>query len=95
VFIIDLHYTAPLDKVDEFLSAHVEYLNTYLATGEFLTAGRKNPRDGGIILANLPDRARAEEISATDPFVTGGVATVTITEFQAGRGKPEILNLLT
>ncbi|MEU8979519.1 YciI family protein [Streptomyces sp. NPDC048309] len=83
MFVLDLTYTAPLDAVDAALDAHVAWLEEQYAAGVFLASGRKNPRDGGVIIAVAQDRARIEEIVAGDPFVTAGVCAYRVTEFIA------------
>jgi uncharacterized protein YciI len=88
MFVLELTCTAPLDSVDALLDAHVAWLDEQFGKGVFLVAGPKDPRDGGIILALAEDRARAEEIAAGDPFVTGGVCTYRVTEFDATKTAP-------
>ncbi|MFF1296746.1 MULTISPECIES: YciI family protein [unclassified Streptomyces] len=90
MFVLELSYTAPLDQVDAVLEAHVAWLDAQYERGVFLASGRKNPRDGGVILAVAGDRARIEEIAATDPFVTAGVCAYRITEFAATKTAPEL-----
>ena len=51
------------------------WLNEGYAAGRFLVSGRQIPRTGGVILATGDDRDEIEALAATDPFVTGGVAT--------------------
>ncbi|MFK8909388.1 YciI family protein [Streptomyces sp. YS-3] len=88
MFILDLTYTAPLARVDELLDAHVAWLNGHYETGVFIASGRKEPREGGIILAVGDDRAAIEEITATDPFSVNGVCAYRITEFFATKVAP-------
>lgn len=83
MFVMELTYTAPVERVDALLGAHVEWIDAQYAAGVFIASGRKNPRDGGVILAVGGDRARIEEIAAADPFVVGGVCAYRITEFYA------------
>ncbi|MFD3835794.1 YciI family protein [Streptomyces sp. NPDC058642] len=90
MFVLELSYTAPLDQVDAVLEAHVAWLDAQYERGVFLASGRKNPRDGGVILAVAGDRARIEEVAATDPFVTAGVCAYRITEFTATKTAPEL-----
>jgi uncharacterized protein YciI len=90
MFVPELTYTAPLDAVDALLDAHVAWLDQHFEKGVFLAAGRKNPRDGGIILAVVEGREQAEEIAAGDPFSTGGVCTYRITEFAATKTAPAL-----
>ncbi|MGW4298144.1 YciI family protein [Streptomyces sp. NPDC004376] len=88
MFVLELTYTAPLDAVDAALAAHVTWLDEQYAKGIFLASGRKNPRDGGIILAVGADRAAVEEVVADDPFVTAGVCEYRVTEFTATKTAP-------
>ncbi|MFB7944026.1 YciI family protein [Kitasatospora phosalacinea] len=90
MFILELTYAAPLDRVDALLPAHLSWLEQHYADGTFLASGRKVPRDGGIILAVAPDRPTIEAIAATDPFVPAAVATYRITEFLATTVAPAL-----
>jgi len=90
MFVLELTYTAPLDAVDAALPAHVTWLEQQYEEGFFLASGRKNPRDGGVILAVAEDRARMEELVASDPFVTAGVCEYRVTEFVATKTVPEL-----
>ncbi|MFV0126795.1 YciI family protein [Streptomyces sp. HMX112] len=88
MFVLELTYTGPIERVDALLGDHMAWLDAHYAAGDFIASGRKNPRDGGIILAVGDDRARIEEITAADPFVTGGVCAYRVTEFVATRTAP-------
>ncbi|MFG2885213.1 YciI family protein [Streptomyces sp. NPDC048297] len=90
MFVLELTYTAPLEDVDAVLPAHVEWLNEQYEKGFFLASGRKNPRDGGVILAVAEDRARVEELVAGDPFVSAEVCSYRVTEFIATKTVPEL-----
>ena len=90
MFVLELTYTAPLDAVDAVLPAHVAWLDEQYERGVFLASGRKEPRDGGVIIAVAEDRARIEEIAAGDPFVTAGVCAYRVTEFAATKTAPAL-----
>ncbi|MBN0048613.1 hypothetical protein JS756_31895 [Streptomyces actuosus] len=90
MFVLELNYTAPLDAVDALLDAHVAWLDGHYTRGTFLASGRKEPREGGIVLAVAESRAQVEELTAGDPFVVAGVCTYRITEFIATRTAPEL-----
>ena len=81
MFVLNLRYTAPLDKVDALLQDHVAWLKSQQEAGHFMAWGRKVPREGGLIFAHAADRDEAEALAASDPFVKGGVATVEVIEF--------------
>jgi uncharacterized protein YciI len=90
MFVLELTYTAPLDAVDALLPDHVAWLDEQYGKGFFLASGRKDPRDGGVILAVAEDRARIEEIVAGDPLAVAGVCAYRITEFLATKTAPEL-----
>jgi uncharacterized protein YciI len=81
MFVISLTYTAPLDRVDAHLAAHRDFLSAQYARGVFLMSGRKEPRAGGVIIAQAPSRAEVEALVRQDPFHQAGVAAYDITEF--------------
>jgi uncharacterized protein YciI len=83
MFVLELTYTAPVERVDALLEAHIEWLDAQYAAGVFIASGRKNPRDGGVVLAAGVDRAEIEKIAAADPFSVEGVCAYRITEFYA------------
>ncbi|MFE7773581.1 YciI family protein [Streptomyces sp. NPDC057445] len=88
MFVLELTYTAPVERVDELLDAHVAWLDALYEEGLVIASGRKHPRDGGVLLAVGDDRARIERIAAADPFVAGGVCEYRITEFFATKTAP-------
>ncbi|AIV32932.1 YciI family protein [Streptomyces sp. R1] len=90
MFVLELSYTAPLEAVDAVLEEHVAWLDGLYEEGVFLASGRKEPRDGGVILAVAGDRARIEEITAGDPFVRAGVCAYRVTEFVATKTAPAL-----
>jgi uncharacterized protein YciI len=83
-FIVSLTYTAPLDKIDALLDAHVAWLRAQHAAGHLLGWGRKVPRVGGVILARGESREAIEALASQDPFVAGGVATIEVIEWAHG-----------
>ncbi|MFG2141234.1 YciI family protein [Streptomyces sp. NPDC048650] len=90
MFVLELTYTAPIERVDAALQDHVAWLNEGYAAGHFVAAGRKVPRDGGVIIAAGPDRAAVERLVAEDPFSVAGVCTYRITEFVATTTAPAL-----
>ena len=90
MFIISLTYQKTLEEVDAHLNAHVEFLKSHYAQGIFIASGRKNPRNGGVILALATNRAEIEAVIAQDPFYIHDVATYEITEFTPSMTSPEL-----
>ncbi|MEU5897351.1 MULTISPECIES: YciI family protein [Streptomyces] len=90
MFILELTYTAPVSAVDDLLEAHVAWLDEQYEAGVFIASGRKNPRDGGVIIAVARDRAEIERIVAEDPFTAAEVCAYRITEFYATKTAPAL-----
>lgn len=90
MFVVDLTYLVPLDKVDDALDAHRHFLDEQFAAGTFVAAGPKVPRDGGVIIASNVDRAQLDAILARDPFAIQGVAAYSVAEFKATRVAPGV-----
>lgn len=91
--LILLDYVPSLDAVDAQMKHHIAWLEKGFAEGVFLIAGRQDPRTGGVIVAR-GQKAEAEALAATDPFVTSGVATARVVAFNASFVTPAIAALL-
>lgn len=85
MYVIDIHYIAPLERVDAALDRHRAYLQVQFKNGVFIASGPKVPRSGGVILAARIEREWLDAILAADPFVIEGLATYTVTEFKTTR----------
>lgn len=81
MYIVSITYKVPLDQIDKYLNAHVEYLKEQYAVGIFLASGRKVPRDGGIILAKAANKDELMKVLEKDPFNQNNLADYQITEF--------------
>jgi len=81
MFIISLNYTKELSEVDQHIEAHVAYLKQYYENGTFVISGKKEPRTGGVILANCKSRELLDNIIKEDPFFQHDIAEYHIIEF--------------
>lgn len=80
-FLLISTYTAPLERVEELVPAHRQYLQEQFARGLFVVSGRRVPWTGGVIVAR-GGRAEVEAAVAADPFTRAGVAETEIVEFE-------------
>ncbi|MCI2422334.1 YciI family protein [Saccharopolyspora sp. K220] len=94
MFVLLPTYQVPLDQVDAVLTEHRAWLDEQFASGRFLVAGRRVPREGGFILAADGDRAEIEQLAATDPFAIEGIAHYEVLEVQPTGGMPGVLAAL-
>ena len=89
MFIINLNYIAPLEKIDARMKEHMVFLNACYREGLFIVSGRKVPRTGGIILAKGSSKEALEALMGNDPFVAHGLAEFDVIEFQASQSHPD------
>ena len=95
MFIINLTYIVPLEKLDAHMTDHVRFLQKYYNQNVFVASGRKVPRTGGIILALAKSKETIEQILTEDPFYIHKLAEFTITEFLTSQYHPDLKKLLT
>jgi uncharacterized protein YciI len=82
MFIILLKYKKPIEIVDEHLDSHRNYLQECYAKNYFVVSGPRNPRTGGVLISQLTDQAKVEDILKDDPFYIHDVADYEIIEFK-------------
>ena len=93
MFIVSLTYIVDLEKVDELLPLHVDYLKNQYEKGNFIASGRKIPRTGGIILSKLDRIEKLEEVLNQDPFKINNLAEYKIEEFIPSMTSNDFVNL--
>lgn len=81
MFIISLTYKTSLENVEHFIREHNDFLEKYYNSGHLITSGRKEPRTGGIILADAHSKEEIQDIIKEDPFYSNDIADYEITEF--------------
>jgi len=89
MYIANLTYIKPLTEVEAYLEEHIAFLDKYYQLGKFICSGRKNPRDGGIILFNAKDEQEMKAIIAEDPFNRQQIASYTLIEFFPTKYAPD------
>lgn len=88
--IVNITYTVELDKIEQKLEEHIEFLNKYYANNKFICSGRKNPRTGGVILCNA-DKEEVSEIIKEDPFYINKLGNYEIIEFESSKINKELI----
>lgn len=81
IFIASLTYTVPIEQVDAVLPDHLDWLKAGHEAGHFIAWGPREPRDGGLIFVKAEARAEAEALLASDPFITHGLADLSIIQW--------------
>jgi uncharacterized protein YciI len=94
MFIVDLKYTVPLEKLDENMNDHMKFIRKCYSLNLFLASGRKVPRTGGIILCLAKSREEVDKIMNEDPFIKRKLAEYSVTEFLTSQHHPDLKGLL-
>lgn len=94
MFIVNLNYVVPLERIDAVMGDHMKFLNKYYKLNVFIASGRKVPRTGGIILVLAKSKEEVEKIINEDPFVINKLAEYSITEFLTSQAHPDLKKLL-
>lgn len=94
MFIINLNYIVPLEKLDAHMTEHVKFLQQYYKKHVFVASGRKVPRTGGIILALARSKEEVEQIMSEDPFIKRKLAEFSVIEFMTSQVHPEAKKFL-
>lgn len=81
MFVVSLSYKVALSEIDRLMPAHVIYLEACYANGVFIASGRKEPRTGGVILAQAASLEILNKVLEKDPFHIADVANYEVTEF--------------
>ena len=81
MFIINLTYTKPLSEIAKIVDQHRAYLKQFYESRDFLFSGPKIPKDGGLIVSSLKDKAKLIEILENDPYLLNDMAKYEIIEF--------------
>ena len=89
MFVIKVNYIKPLIEVEPLIPAHRDFLDIYYQANKFIVSGRRNPADGGIIIAHNATKEELEKIVTEDPFYTNQVATYEIIEFTPTKYHPD------
>jgi uncharacterized protein YciI len=79
MIVVSLNYIVDIARIEAARPAHVEWLKQGLADGVLLTAGRKVPMTGGLLIA----RGTIDEVRAwcaTDPYALQNLAEYDFTE---------------
>jgi len=94
MFVIILKYVKPLEEIDRLVQDHVEFLERFYHSNHFIVSGPRNPRVGGIILANADSQQGVWDIIKQDPFYQNEAAEYEVIEFIASKFTPEIISLV-
>lgn len=81
MFIINFNFIKPMEEVNNFTELHREYVSKQYRNGTFIIGGPKNPRNGGVVIANSNSEEEICEILEKDPLIIRKVAEYSLTKF--------------
>ncbi len=79
--VLVLKYVKPAEDVERLLPAHRDWLRRHYRDGKFICSGPREPRTGGVILANVANEVEAMKLVVDDPFFTEKVAEYEVIRF--------------
>lgn len=87
-FLVDIQYTAPIEKIDEILPKHRAFLQIGYDQGYLLCSGPKNPRVGGVIIARAESEEELRKFFLLDPYQQQNAAQYIFIEFNPVKFQP-------
>ena len=88
MFLLLSKYIKPLDEVERLLPEHRAFLDRFYREGKLVCSGPRDPRTGGVILADVDSEVEAMKIVVEDPFFTEKVAHYELVRFTITRSDP-------
>src|SRR3954447_23564120 len=88
MFLMLLKYIKPLDEVERLMPEHRAFLDRFYREGKLVCSGPREPRTGGVILADVDSELEAMKIVVEDPFFTEKVADYELIRFNVTRHDP-------
>ena len=94
MYVLLLQYTKPLDDVERLAPEHRAFLDRYFREGKFIVSGPRDPRIGGVIIADVENELEAMKIVVEDPFFTEKVADYELIRFTPTKHDPRFAAFL-
>lgn len=91
-FIIEITYTAPMEKILGVVSDHRAFLRGAMERGTLLFSGPQSPRVGGMLVVRAESREEIEQLIAGDPYNLAGLTSYRIIEFEPVLAQPFMTN---
>ncbi|MVT44286.1 GTP cyclohydrolase [Chitinophaga oryziterrae] len=82
MYLIMLQYIRPVAAVEHYMDQHRAFLDKFYKSGQFILAGRRKPKSGGVILCKASSRKEVEQIMSEDPLDKYQLALYEIIEFE-------------
>jgi uncharacterized protein YciI len=93
MFLIISNYIVPTTQVDPHRDQHVAWVQQYIDSGDFIMAGPRRGKIGGVIVSKSMDKMTLMDILNEDSFVYENLVELQIVDFDAPM-TPELFKAL-
>lgn len=76
-------YVVPAAQVDPHRAQHSEWVQQYINSGDFIMAGPRRGKIGGVIVSRSMNKEKLAKILAEDSFVSENLVELQIVDFDA------------
>lgn len=83
MYLIISNYVVPTTQVDPHRAQHVAWVQEYIDSGDFIIAGPRRGKIGGVIVSRSMDKDKLMKILAEDSFVSENLVELQIVDFDA------------
>lgn len=83
MLLIISNYVVANEQVDLHRAQHVEWIQKYINSGDFIMAGPRRGKIGGVIVSRSMDKDKLMKILAEDSFVSENLIEMQIVDFDA------------
>ncbi|MDA0910434.1 MAG: YciI family protein [Proteobacteria bacterium] len=83
MFLIISSYVVPSTQVDPHRAQHSAWVEEYIKSGDFIMAGPRRGKIGGVIVSKSMDKNELMQILVEDSFVSENLVEIQIVDFDA------------
>lgn len=83
MYLIISNYVVPATQVDPHRAQHVAWIQRYIDSGDFMLAGPRRGKIGGVIVSKSMPIEKLTKILAEDSFVSEHLVETQIVDFDA------------
>ncbi len=83
MFLIISNYVVPTTQVDPHRAQHTKWVEQYIKSNDFIMAGPRRGKNGGVIVSRSIDKDGLMKILAEDSFVSENLVEMQIVDFDA------------
>lgn len=82
MLLIISNYVVPTTQIDPHRTQHVKWIEQYIQSGDFIMAGPRRGKIGGVIVSRSMDKDKLMKILAEDSFVSENLIEMQVVDFE-------------